>query len=289
VGGVGIRVGRLFDGHSHRSCILALDHGLTMGPQVGNVDVVSAVGRLVAGGPDGVLIGPGLANRAADAFAVRGAPALVLRVDQLILDERLGVYGEQHRMLVSPAEAARLGADALAVFLVLGVDGLAFADNAAAVARTVEQAHGFGLPVVVETTLWGPGLQDKKDPDLLAFGCRVAAELGADVVKTEYTGDPDSMRPVIDGCPAPILVLGGARTGDEEALFANTQDALDAGARGVVYGRSVWQADDPVAIAHRLRSVVHAAADRPGKFSERGAAQLAVRKPALVPPGRDGR
>jgi DhnA family fructose-bisphosphate aldolase class Ia len=100
-------------------------------------------------------------------------------------------------------------------------------------------------------------MQDKRDPELLAFGARVAAEFGADAIKTAYTGDPESMRQVIAGCPVPVLVLGGVRSTNPDEVLAATRGALDAGARGVVYGRNVWQADDPVVMCGLLREVIH--------------------------------
>jgi DhnA family fructose-bisphosphate aldolase class Ia len=101
-------------------------------------------------------------------------------------------------------------------------------------------------------------MEDKRDPDLLAFAARVAAELGADAIKTAYTGDPESMQQIVAGCPVPVLVLGGVRSSQPQVVIEATRGALDAGARGVVYGRNVWQADDPVQMCGLLREVIHA-------------------------------
>jgi DhnA family fructose-bisphosphate aldolase class Ia len=65
------------------------------------------------------------------------------------------------------------------------------------------------------------------------------------------------MRKIIDSCGAPVLLLGGAKSDDPEALWQGTRDAIGAGAKGVIYGRNVWQHDDPVAVSNRLRSIIH--------------------------------
>jgi DhnA family fructose-bisphosphate aldolase class Ia len=100
-------------------------------------------------------------------------------------------------------------------------------------------------------------MDDKRDPELLAFGARVATELGADAIKTAFTGDPETMRQVVDGCPVPVLVLGGVRSSSPDAVLDATRGALAAGAKGVVYGRNVWQADDPAFMCGLLREVIH--------------------------------
>jgi DhnA family fructose-bisphosphate aldolase class Ia len=144
------------------------------------------------------------------------------------------------------------------MFLIVGTgEGKAFSDNARQVAANIQAARRVGLPVIVESVLWGSRLEDKRDPELLAFAARVAAELGADAIKTTYTGDPETMRQVVAGCPVPVLVLGGVRSSSSDVVLEATRGALEAGARGVVYGRNVWQADDPVFMCGLLREVIH--------------------------------
>lgn len=263
--GAALRMGRLFDGESGRSFVTAFDHGLAIRvpPEAGGA--VEVVEKIVSGGPDGVLISPGLLRQAGHHFAFRGAPVPIVRTDMTLLDERVKDLGEQYRVLASPREAAALGAGAVVMYLILGPEaGSQFADNAQAVAKAAREAHEVGLPVIVEATLWGSRISEKKDPDLLAFGCRMAAELGADAVKTEYTGDPETMREVVEACPVPVLTLGGAKGGSEEDVLANARGAIEGGAKGLIFGRNVWQADDVAAMSASLREVVHGVSVRRG-------------------------
>ncbi|MGH2560375.1 MAG: class I fructose-bisphosphate aldolase [Thermomicrobiales bacterium] len=253
-----MRLGRLFNRESGRTFVAAIDHGITLGVPQGAERVVDAIERVIAGEPDAVLVSPGMLEKAGHLFAFRGAPAAVVRADFIINHASINDLGEQYRVLISPTDAAAIGADAVIMFLMVGAaEGEMFADNVEAVAQAAREAHDVGLPLIVEAVLWGTRVRNKRDPDLLAFGCRVAAELGADAIKTEYTGDPASMAKVIEGCPAPVLVLGGPKTDAPTALFDDTRAALEAGAKGVAYGRNIWQADDPVAVSRQLREIIH--------------------------------
>lgn len=258
--GTSLRLGRLFRQSSGRSLVAAIDHGLTIGPQPGAVNVIDTVRTVVDCRPDAMLLSPGILAKTSELFAFREAPSIMLRTDFFINrdDPRLSLHEEQYRVLCSPSHAASLGADSIIHFLILHPDtGEMFADNVQAVSRAAEEAHRFGLPLIVEVVTWGSRIQKKRDPDLLSLGNRMAAELGADAVKTEWTGDVESMRRVIEGCPVPTLVLGGARSESAETLLEATRQALDAGARGLIYGRNIWQADDPRAITARLNDLVH--------------------------------
>jgi DhnA family fructose-bisphosphate aldolase class Ia len=249
----------LFNRESGRSFIAAIDHGVTLGVPAGAERAIEAIARVIACQPDAVLLGPGLLDKAAALFAHRAAPAPIVRGDFIINHPNVDYLGEAHRVLISPAHALWLGADAYVNFLIVGVaERQMFADNVQAIARNAEDAHKLGLPFVVEAVAWGSQAEGRrKDPDLLAFAARIAVELGADAIKTEYTGNPDTMRQIVDGVPAPVLVLGGPKTDAPGALVEATREAIDAGAKGAIYGRNVWQADDPIAVSARLREVIH--------------------------------
>lgn len=259
INGSEIRLGRLFNRESGRSFITAFDHGtnLVVPPEAGKP--LEVVEKIVAGEPDGVLISPGLLKQVAHAFAFRGAPVPILRADWTILEAGMKEQlGEHYRVLCSPQEALALGAGAMVMYLIMGPEeGPTFADNAAAVARAANEAQRAGMPLIVEAVLWGSRIPDKKDPDLLSHCCRIAAELGADAIKTEYTGDPASMAAVVDHCPVPVLTLGGAKGGSEEEVLEAARGAIEGGAQGLIFGRNVWQADDVARMSASLREAVH--------------------------------
>ena len=88
------------------------------------------------------------------------------------------------------------------------------------------------------------------------MAARMGAELGADYVKTVYTGDPDSFREVVEGCPAPILIAGGSKLSDAE-MFKSIEGAMQAGAKGLSIGRNAFQHNDPVLFVKAACAIVH--------------------------------
>ncbi len=256
--GAELRTRRLFDADSGRAYVVAIDHGMLFGVQEGSEDAVPTVERSLATDPDGLFISPGLLARSGHLFAHRRAASPIVRLDYLTLDEHAKPYGDRHRVLCPPARAAALGADAVVMYLMFGAaDGETFADNLAAIGQAIGEAHDLGLPLIAEVVAWGSQARDRRDADLLTYGSRLAVEVGADVIKTEYTGDPQSMARLVRGCPAPVMVLGGAKVDSLDALLDMTRDALRAGVAGVIYGRNIWQADDPAKVGAAVRSLVH--------------------------------
>lgn len=253
-----LRTNRLFDRESARAFMVAVDRPLMDGIAPGGPSSRELVGRAVAAAPDGIVLGPGALKQSWDLLAFHGGPSVILRIDHLVAGEFARGSGEHHRMLCGVHEAVALGADAVLVFLIDGfADGATFADNVARVGAVVAEAGRLGVPVIVESVLWGSRATDGQDPVALASMCRIAAELGADIVKTQHTGDRATMQDVVTACSVPVLVLGGPRTTDHQALVDYTTEALDAGARGVIFGRNVYLSDDPAAVAE-LRDLVHA-------------------------------
>ena len=94
------------------------------------------------------------------------------------------------------------------------------------------------------------------EPEAVAHICRIAVELGADILKAPYVGAPEAYRPIVDHSPVPVTILGGARTGDVEDVVANVRAAVGIGVRGVVFGRNVWQHPDSGEVVRKLRQAL---------------------------------
>jgi fructose-bisphosphate aldolase/2-amino-3,7-dideoxy-D-threo-hept-6-ulosonate synthase len=95
------------------------------------------------------------------------------------------------------------------------------------------------------------------DPGIVKYSARVAAELGADIVKGYYTGDSKTFKEVIEYCPVPYVVLSGPAGGDPEIFLRFVQEAIDCGASGVSVGRNVWTYPDPTAMTRAICRLVH--------------------------------
>lgn len=258
VTGTQIALGRLFRADSGRSFITAYDHGTNLKVPASTGKPLDVLDLIVQGDPDGVLLSAGMLRAGASLFAHRGAPVPVLRADWTVInDDWKRDAGEHYKVMVSPAEAQALGAGAICMYLIMGpAHGSTFADNVQQVAKAAVEAHRVGLPLIVEATLWGTRHADKRDAEALQHACRMAYEIGADAIKTEFTGDVESMRQIIDSVAVPVLTLGGAE-GERADVIASAQQAIEAGASGLIFGRNVWNTPDPVGTTAELVTIVH--------------------------------
>jgi len=255
------RLQRLFHPKSGRTLIVALDHGLTQGPLPGITNLTETVKALLPGKPQGLLLNPGPMRRllASPPWPTAGPrPALVLRLDYLGWVRQWRPTKNEVRAIISTVEEAlELNCEAVILFLVLGTEYEA--ENVAQVARVAAECHAAGMPLIVEATAWynGSSKADHTDPRNVTLIARMADELGADLIKTNYTGKPESFHKVVTSVGVPVLALGGSHTDDEEAMIGAARGAIAAGAVGLVYGRNVWQTCHPAATLQALLKVTH--------------------------------
>jgi putative autoinducer-2 (AI-2) aldolase len=117
----------------------------------------------------------------------------------------------------------------------------------------VNECEEYGIPAMAVTAV-GAELE-KRDARYLALASRIAAELGARVVKTYYVAE--GFEKVVRGCPVPIVIAGGPKVDTEIEVFNWIYDAIQKGAIGVNLGRNIWQHDHPVAMAKAIRAIIH--------------------------------
>lgn len=150
----------------------------------------------------------------------------------------------------SVADAVRLNASALGLSIFIGTEYEK--QNLLNLGRLVDEGEQYGLPVMAVTAV-GKEL-DKRDARYLALSCRIAAEIGAKVVKTYWCPDFEK---VTGGCPVPVVIAGGPKCETELEVFDFVHDGLEKGAIGVNLGRNVWQNAHPVAMARALNALIH--------------------------------
>ncbi len=134
-------------------------------------------------------------------------------------------------------------------------------DSVTRAQRLAADAARVGLPMLAEPIPGGFSRADMRSAEIIAAGARICAELGADFVKTFYTGDPESMRRVVAYAGVPVVILGGAQKGTLRALFQEVYDAVVvAGCAGAAIGNNIWRAEDPAAVTRGLMAVIHGGA-----------------------------
>lgn len=239
-----------------RSVTVALDHGLHWGVYDGFEDPGEMLDLVLEAEPDGILASVSFLRRYRERIESHGVDAIAtldLTYDSTLPGDHEDA--EIHSQVFS-AEAAAEVADAAKVALVYGRDDPAVLEkNAEFVASAAEDCRDAGIPLVVEPTLWGNRADDEFDPEYLANANRLAFELGADILKSPYP--EEGFDRIADNAPQPVYIAGGPAAETDREVLEMVRKATDGGALGVMFGRNIWQRDDPAAIVDALSSIVH--------------------------------
>jgi fructose-bisphosphate aldolase/2-amino-3,7-dideoxy-D-threo-hept-6-ulosonate synthase len=224
-----------------------MDHGVTVGPIAGITNMQSITDQLVKGKVDAILVHKGIARR----IDIDGAGLIVMLSGMSNLSPNVNAKVQ----VCSVQEALRLGADAVSVHVNIGAQD---EDKMLAnLGKVSEECDVFGIPLLAMMYPRGPKIQSEHALEVVAHAARIGAELGADIIKTNYTGSIDSFKQVTESCPAPVVIAGGPKCKSPQEVLQTTFDALQAGAAGLSIGRNVFQAENPTAITKALSAIVH--------------------------------
>lgn len=243
--GIEARLGRI--GTDGRFLIVPMDHGITIGAVTGLKDIEATIDAVTRGGADAVLTQKGIAPRVhANA---NGAGYIV----HLNGSTTMGPEPNDKRMTGTVEEAIRVGADAVSFHINVGSEFER--EQIEDLAAVTDVAGRYGVPVLAMTYARGPGV-DEHDAEALGHAARLGEELGADVIKTAFSGDAASFHHVVESTRLPVVIAGGSRGTDRETVEM-VRGAMDAGAAGVSMGRSIFQHEEPERIARAVSTVVH--------------------------------
>ncbi len=248
--GKAIRLERIIDRNSRRTVIVPMDHGVTLGPIPGIQDMKVTINEVAEGGANAIIIHKGIV-----ANGHRGSGKDVGLIIHLSASTALGPDPDAKMAVCSVEEAIPLGCDAVSVHVNVGAaTEPAMLGHLADTARSCSR---WGIPLIAMMYARGAKVPDEYAVSCVKHAARVGAELGADVVKCNYTGDPVSFHEVVAGCPVPVVIAGGPKTDSDEAVFRMVQGALAAGAAGVSIGRNAFQHDSPRHIVQAIGRMVH--------------------------------
>ncbi|MDA8079753.1 MAG: 3-hydroxy-5-phosphonooxypentane-2,4-dione thiolase, partial [Nitrospiraceae bacterium] len=225
-----------------RTVMLAVDHGYFLGPTTGLEDAGTTIRPLLPYA-DALMPTRGIVRTSVDPSS---ETPIVLRVSggNSILDEDLSFEG----LTVAMEDAVRLNASAVALSIYVGSANQK--ETLLNLTKLIDEGHRVGMPVLAVTAV---GKSMGRDARYLALACRIAAELGAHFVKTYYC---ERFEQVVKTCPVPIVMAGGKKLPEAEALEL-TYKAIKRGAAGVDMGRNIFQSEAPVAMIKAVRAVVH--------------------------------
>jgi len=244
-----IRMERIMNRNTKKTVIVPMDHGVTNGPIPGLIDMGQTVNLVADGGANAVIGHVGLALH-----GHRQGGRDIGLILHLSASTSLGPDPNEKVLVNSVQNALKMGADAVSMHVNIGAESEArmLADLGAVAVECME----WGMPLLAMMYPRGRKVTAENDTENVKLAARVAAELGADIVKTVYTGDPDSFREVTRGCPVPVVVAGGSKTDDRTTLEL-IEGAMAGGAAGISIGRNAFQHRTPDKFVKAAACIVH--------------------------------
>ena len=244
-----IRIERIMDRRTNRTVIVPMDHGVTLGPIPGLIDMGKTVDLVASGGANAVVGHLGLALH-----GHRGYGRDIGLILHLSASTSLGLSPNRKVLVNSVERAIKMGADGVSVHINIGSEDES--SMLSDLGMVSQMCIEWGMPLLAMMYARGPKIKDETDVNAVKIAARVGAELGADIVKTSYTGDPESFREVVEGCPVPVVIAGGSKLSDFDTLRM-IEGAMKAGAAGLSVGRNVFQHRDPTKIVRVIYKMVH--------------------------------
>jgi predicted phospho-2-dehydro-3-deoxyheptonate aldolase len=245
-----IRLERIIARKTGKTVIIPMDHGLSMGPIAGLEDMTSTINRIADGGANAVVLHKGIVQA-----GHRGYGKDIGLIIHLSGSTSLSPDPNSKVLVASVEEAIRLGADGVSVHINVGAPNEQ--EQLRALGKVAEECASWGMPLFAMMYPRGPKIKNEHAPESIAHAVRVGAELGADIVKTSYTGDIKSFRKIVHGCPVPIVIAGGPKMATDLDVLEMAEEAVKAGAIGVSIGRNAFQHRNPTAMVKTLCKIVH--------------------------------
>ncbi|MCP4576853.1 MAG: class I fructose-bisphosphate aldolase family protein, partial [Deltaproteobacteria bacterium] len=236
--GTNVRLERIFNRNTRKTIIVPLDHGVTVGPIYGLVDLRDTVDKVADGGANAVLMHKGIPRR-----SHRGHGRDIGLIIHLSASTALSPFPNAKTLVGDVEDAIRLGADAVSVHVNLGDE--CEKEMLKELGRISTRANEWGMPVLAMIYARGPKIKNEFDPEIIKHCARLGEELGADVVKVPYTGNRETFREVVEGCCIPVVIAGGPKIENPEDIIQMAYDSIRAGGAGLSLGRNVFQAENP--------------------------------------------
>jgi len=235
---------------TRRMIIVPMDHGLSMGPIAGLEDMTAIINKVAEGGANAVILHKGIVRAGHRGYGRDIGLILHLSGSTSLGPDPLGKVP-----VATVEEAIKLGADAVSVHINVGAPNEP--EQLRSVGEIAEICAGWGMPLLAMMYPRGPKVKSEHDPTMVAHAARVGAELGADIIKTNYTGNINSFKKVVRGCPVPVVIAGGPKMATDRDVLQMASEATKAGGAGVSIGRNVFQHRNPVGMVRALAKIVH--------------------------------
>ncbi len=245
-----IRLERIKNRDTGKMVIVPMDHGISVGPIEGIIDMKKAVAAVARGGANAVVEHKGLVGA-----GHRGKGPDIGLILHLSASTTLSPYPNAKTIVCSLEEAMKLGADAVSIHVNIG-DGQE-KEMLRDFGRISYEARNWGMPLLAMVYPRGEKILNEYGVEYVKHAARLGNEMGADIVKVPYTGSPETFRQVIEGCGVPVVIAGGAKMDSDRDILEMVKGAMDAGGAGASIGRNVFQHKDPEKMTRAIAAIVH--------------------------------
>jgi len=244
-----IRMERIIDRNTQKTVIIPMDHGMTLGQIEGLLDMNETISAVSQGGANAIILHKGLVKR-----GHRKKGKDIGLIVHLSASTSLNPDPNDKVLTCTVEEAIALGADGVSIHINLGAPNESHMLESAG--RVVKDCNRWGMPLLAMIYPRGASA-NPTDPVHVGLAVRVAEELGADMVKTNYTGDPVSFARIVAASSIPVLIAGGEKAGDMETLKTLYSAVHESGCGGVCMGRNAFQRKDTALFVSKVCRVVH--------------------------------
>jgi class I fructose-bisphosphate aldolase len=245
-----IRLERIQNRETGKTVIIPMDHGVTVGPVAGLIDMKTSVNAVAEGGANAIVMHKGVVKN-----GHRGSGKDVGLIIHMSASTSLAPDPNAKVLCCTVEEAVKLGADAVSVHVNLGAeDEKEMLRDMGLVAR---EAREWCMPLLAMMYTRGKKIKNGYDAEVVKHAARAGAELGADVVKVPYTGTPETFRDVVEGCFVPVVIAGGEKMETDKDILEMVRGSIDAGGAGVSIGRNAFQHKRPDLIVRAISTIVH--------------------------------
>jgi predicted phospho-2-dehydro-3-deoxyheptonate aldolase len=245
-----IRLQRIINRNTAKTIIVPMDHGVTIGPIPGLIDMARTINKVADGGANAILMHKGLVET-----GHRSSGKDIGLIVHLSASTILAPDSNAKTLVCTVEEAVRLGADAVSIHINIGAN--TESDMLNTMGKISKSCRDWGMPLLAMMYTRGAKVKNEYDVGVVKHAARVGAELGADIVKVNYTGSPETFREVVQGCPVPVVIAGGEKMETDDEVLDMVKGSIEAGGSGVSIGRNIFQHDDPEIIVSKIAEIVH--------------------------------
>lgn len=227
-----------------------MDHGLTLGTIKGLENLTEVIDQVALGGANAVLMHSGMIMAGHRQYG-RDIGLIV----HLSGATNLSPDPDRKVLVCSVERAVKMGADAVSIHINIGADQES--EMLKDARDAIEASREWGIPIIAMMYARGKKIENENDPEVVNIAVRVGAELGADIIKTNYTGDIDSFRYIVKSIHVPVIIAGGPKMDTPADLLSIAHDSIRAGGAGVAFGRNIFQSKNPTKLIEAISKIVH--------------------------------